>query len=230
MTHPLITLEHGKLAYTLDFVAITAAAFGLGVATWATGEGWAPLATLALTLAGLLAWTLLEYLLHRFVLHGLQPFSRWHALHHQRPQARIYAPTWLSAGLIAAGILAPLWWLAGLHVACAVTLGVVLGNLGYALAHHAAHGGLRSQRNSFGLGAWCRRLGTWHLAHHGRSHARAHYGVSTRLWDHLFGTAHPHQARRRGLPPAALCGAARPADAAGPQTLPMLRLEQRESP
>jgi hypothetical protein len=56
----------------------------------------------ALALLGLVAWTLLEYALHRFVLHGLQPFRTWHAEHHRRPRALIGTPTILSATLIAA--------------------------------------------------------------------------------------------------------------------------------
>ena len=48
---------------------------------------------MALALLGLVAWTLLEYVLHRFVLHGMQPFQAWHAEHHRRPQALIGTPT-----------------------------------------------------------------------------------------------------------------------------------------
>lgn len=192
MSFSLITLEHSRLAYRLDFVATAAAVTGLGLGALATRAGSSVANSSALVLAGWVSWTLLEYGLHRFVLHGVQPFRRWHALHHQRPAARIYAPTWLSGALVAGGVLLPMWWLAGRHVALAFTFGLVLGNLGYAWAHHVAHHvAIRGGR------AWPRRLRAWHVLHHGRSHARAHYGVSTALWDHVFRTAHPRPAPGR---------------------------------
>ena len=52
-------------------------------------------------LAGAATWTFLEYVLHRFVLHGVAPFSDWHRQHHLRPLALICSPTVLSAALFA---------------------------------------------------------------------------------------------------------------------------------
>lgn len=53
-------------------------------------------------LAGWLAWTGIEYALHRWVLHRLPPFKRLHEAHHARPTAYIGTPTWPSAALFLA--------------------------------------------------------------------------------------------------------------------------------
>jgi sterol desaturase/sphingolipid hydroxylase (fatty acid hydroxylase superfamily) len=195
MNRPLITLEHSRLAQVLDFVFIGAAAAALGWAAVATAKGSPAWVGGVLVGAGFLAWTLLEYLLHRYVLHGLQPFRGWHALHHQRPRARIYAPTWLGAVLFAVGILAPLWLLVGEHAAMAIGCGVVLGNLAYAVAHHQVH-----QPHSMAPAGWQGRRLARHRRHHGARHAESYFGVSTVLWDHVFDTARPRQVRLRYQP------------------------------
>ena len=138
-----------------------------------------------LVLAGLAGWTLLEYALHRFVLHGLRPFSDWHAEHHHRPAALICAPTILSASLIAALVFLPAWALGGLWPACAITLGVLGGYLAYAITHHATHHWRASNR-------WTRQRKRWHALHHDRHRGPGHYGVTTSFWDHLLGQGVNH--------------------------------------
>jgi cyclopropane-fatty-acyl-phospholipid synthase len=46
-------------------------------ANWSSGPG--------LMAAGLCSWTLLEYLLHRLMLHRVEPFRGWHLQHHLHP-------------------------------------------------------------------------------------------------------------------------------------------------
>ena len=78
----LLSLEHSHAAYLADFafyagaVLVLAAALLVGCprAQWLEMAG--------LTVAGLASWSAIEYALHRFVLHGLQPFKSWHAVHH----------------------------------------------------------------------------------------------------------------------------------------------------
>ena len=87
----LFSLEHSKAAYRLDFAVYGAAVAALAVVLLVAApreQGWQ---IVALVLLGLASWTAIEYALHRFVLHGMQPFSRWHAEHHERPQALICA-------------------------------------------------------------------------------------------------------------------------------------------
>jgi sterol desaturase/sphingolipid hydroxylase (fatty acid hydroxylase superfamily) len=86
----LFTLEHSKTAYQADLVFYSVAV--VGVATWLMAGGpraqWVALAVCVLV--GAAAWTAMEYGAHRFVLHGIRPFSRWHALHHRRGEWPAY--------------------------------------------------------------------------------------------------------------------------------------------
>jgi sterol desaturase/sphingolipid hydroxylase (fatty acid hydroxylase superfamily) len=176
----LMSFEHGRHAYVADFVfygsvvAVLSAALLLGVPR---GQA---LQTGTVVVLGVVAWTLLEYALHRWVLHKLPPFSRWHAQHHARPRALICAPTLLSAALIAGLIFLPALLLAGLWPAVALTLGVLVGYLAYAVAHHTIHHGQ-------GGGAWLRQRRRRHAQHHHLAAPRC-FGVSTGLWDHAFGS------------------------------------------
>lgn len=188
-----LTIEPSRWAYRADFCVYGAALLALGAALLA---GPADPRLLAWGLAGLLGWTLLEYLLHRFVLHGLPPFKRWHAEHHRRPQALIAAPTLLTAGLFAALLLPAARWLAG-GPALALSFGLLGGYLAYALIHHAMHQPGPAAAMRVGR-RWRQRRRQWHALHHrrmapvtGTMPARAapgHYGVSTAFWDRVFRT------------------------------------------
>jgi hypothetical protein len=98
----LLTTEHGKAGYLADFFLYAAASATMGVLLAVVSPYVRHAEMLAFALLGLVAWTLVEYVLHRFVLHGIQPFRAWHAEHHRRPRALIGTPTILSAALIAA--------------------------------------------------------------------------------------------------------------------------------
>jgi sterol desaturase/sphingolipid hydroxylase (fatty acid hydroxylase superfamily) len=177
----LLTTEHGKSGYRADFILYGLAATALG--SFLAFEGprarWPE--TASFTLLGLAGWTLVEYGLHRFVLHGLQPFRRWHAEHHRRPQALIGTPTILSAALIAALVFMPALLLGDLWRACALTFGLMTGYFIYAITHHAVHHWRpRSE--------WARRRRRAHALHHGSVAPMARYGVTSAFWDVVFGT------------------------------------------
>lgn len=189
----LLSLEHSRAAYRADFILHGAAVAAMAALLLVRGPREHGLALAAFTLAGLVGWSVLEYALHRYVLHGLQPFQHWHGQHHQRPTALICTPTVMSAALIVTLVLLPAWALAGLWSACALTLGVTAGYLAYALTHHALH----HWHADF---AWLRRRKHWHAMHH-RMGQSACYGVTSPLWDHVFGSAAPP--RRPGPAPRA---------------------------
>ena len=181
-------LVHADFAFYGSLVLVFA---GVTVADAPPGQVWQ---TAAWVLAGLAGWTLAEYGLHRFVLHGVQPFARWHALHHARPQALIATPTLLTAALFAALVVAPAWWLLLSWRAAALVLGVAIGYLAYIAMHHAVHHGPAGS-------AWLKPHKHWHAAHH-RAGARVCYGVSLPLWDHVFGSARAGVRQRTdGAPP-----------------------------
>lgn len=138
-------------------------------------------ALLAAAVLGFLAWSLVEYALHRFVLHGLPPFKHWHETHHERPFALIGSSTPVSMTAFAALVFWPLSAVNGPWIALAATLGMTLGYLLYVIVHHATH-------------HWRARPGSWMQARK-RDHARHHrpgaegwYGVTTPFWDRVFGT------------------------------------------
>lgn len=185
----LLSFEHSPLAYRSDFIVYGLAV--LAMAAWlvaGTPRGDIA-ASLGGVLTGLLLWTALEYVLHRWVLHGLEPFRHWHAVHHQRPQARIGSPTLLTAALFTGLIYLPAQWLASRHPSPlwgsvperALTLGVIAGYLLYSVLHHVLHhvrhnvghhaghhAGHQAPRPGppRGPARWLQERRRWHAQHH----------------------------------------------------------------
>lgn len=142
-------------------------------------------------LAGLAWWTLLEYLLHRFVFHHFpRTLGRRHLQHHAQPRVRRLARAPLPSslgGLALHGLVGtPFLGLAG---AGAFVTGVALGYLGYEWIHWQVHYGRRAARR------WP-VLRRHHLLHH-HAHPGSRFGVSTRVWDRIFRSMRP-----AGRPPA----------------------------
>ncbi|MDE2400725.1 MAG: sterol desaturase family protein [Burkholderiales bacterium] len=181
----LFNLENSKSGYRVDFVLYGAASVLMAVVLIIAGprdRGW-EIVTLVLT--GLVAWTFLEYALHRFVLHGLKPFRTWHVEHHRHPAALICTPTILIGALIAALVLLPALVLADLWRAYALSFGLLAGCLVYAITHHALH-----HWNMHG--AWFMRRKRWHALHHDSRNSPlgrpGYYGVTSSFWDHVLGS------------------------------------------
>jgi sterol desaturase/sphingolipid hydroxylase (fatty acid hydroxylase superfamily) len=180
----LFSIEHSQTAYRADF-----AFYAIGVSSLAVFLTWQGppserLDIVLLTILGLFGWSLLEYLVHRFVLHGVQPFARWHAAHHERPMALIGAPTLLTAALFFTVCFMPAWLLGDVWQASALTLGLVAGYLVYGLTHHAVH--------HWRVGrSWLRQLKLAHALHHHGERAGerpGRYGVTSGWWDRVFGS------------------------------------------
>lgn len=182
-----VSMEHGKRAYWADILLYLGAVMLLAMLLAARGPSQRQLSLLAVALAGLLGWTLFEYLLHRVVLHALPPFKRWHAMHHRRPAALIGTPTLLSAPLFATlFFLLPLW-LGDFWLACALSLGVLAGYSVYSLTHHAIHHGT-------GRSPLLLHLRRRHARHH-QGGVGGNYGVTSGLWDRVFGSSLPPRIR-----------------------------------
>nr|WP_315196058.1 sterol desaturase family protein [uncultured Aquabacterium sp.] len=177
----ILSIEHSKLMYVSDLVS-----YAIGVSlmsAWMALEAPASrqLVLWVTMLLGLLAWSPVEYIVHRFILHGLEPFRSWHAVHHQRPRALIGAPTLLTMPAFFALVFVPLWWLADAWLACAFTAGLVSGYLVYALVHHDAHHGHPALP---GL----KQRQRMHALHHCDQTGRGRYGVTSDWWDRLCRT------------------------------------------
>lgn len=177
----VVSFEFGRTAYRADFLvyAVAVAALTLLLALSAPAGRWTLLA--GCVAAGLALWSLAEYGLHRWVLHRVRPFSRWHAEHHRRPTARIGTPTALSAALFVALVFLPAWLLGGTWPAVALLLGMLTGYLAYALTHHAVHHAAHD-------GAWLRRRRRAHARHHQSGGGGLCYGVTSSFWDRALGT------------------------------------------
>jgi sterol desaturase/sphingolipid hydroxylase (fatty acid hydroxylase superfamily) len=144
-----------------------------------------PGALVAALLAGAFAWTLAEYVLHRVVFHQLSRAAlgaKEHRQHHAQPDW--FAPAWqngLAALAVTALMLPGLALAVGPALAAAFTAGFIAMYLAYEVLHRRCH--THPPRGRYGR--WRRRN---HFAHHFADPHRAH-GVTTPLWDHVFGTA-----------------------------------------
>jgi|HubBroStandDraft_1064217.scaffolds.fasta_scaffold97768_2 sterol desaturase/sphingolipid hydroxylase (fatty acid hydroxylase superfamily) len=183
-----------KNAYYADFVvyALLIAALILSAAVGPDRTG--QIKWLAAFIVGIALWTLLEYLLHRFVLHQMPTFSDMHGVHHDLPRAFVGTPTWVSLSILALAIFVPAWRGISLNVAGGLMAGVMLGFLWYGIVHHVIHH-RRPRFLASRLTASIHR----HLRHH-YSDRPGNFGVTTVLWDLLFGTLdapRPRRARSR---------------------------------
>lgn len=176
----LFDIRHSRSAYLADFAFYGLIIIGLALILILSKSTLSGIKVGLIVLLGLISWTLIEYMLHRFVLHHLAPFSHWHAAHHRKPKALICAPTIVSATLIAVLVFFPALLIAGLEIANAFTLGILVGYLLYAITHHAIHH-WHSNNN------WLNQRKNWHTRHHHHTQI-SNYGVTTNFWDYVFST------------------------------------------
>jgi sterol desaturase/sphingolipid hydroxylase (fatty acid hydroxylase superfamily) len=133
---------------------------------------------------GLVAWTLLEYVLHRFAGHSKlvgKRVRKEHFMHHATPDYFTSLPRKLVLAvpvlsLLAAATVPLLGWATGL----AIVAGTASGWTFYELLHKATH--IRGPQNAYG--EWARR----HHLHHHFQNPKANHGVTTPIWDWVFGT------------------------------------------
>jgi sterol desaturase/sphingolipid hydroxylase (fatty acid hydroxylase superfamily) len=154
--------------------------------------------------SGLVLWTLVEYGMHRFVLHQIPYLADMHEAHHDDPTGFVGTPTWLSLAMIGCGALLPLWWEAGVGLATAFTAGIAIGYLCYVGVHHVVHHWRIAPATYL---YWLNRR---HALHH-HAPLPCNFGVTTGVWDWMFGTAFPG-ANRACPSEAALDGSFRGSD------------------
>lgn len=158
-------------------------------------------AVAGLAAAGLFFWTFLEYLLHRFIFHFHFDKSKEvqndlsfliHGIHHDFPNDadRLVMPPVITL-VVAVVVGAPLWFLLGRHAFYPFFGATVLGYIWYDLTHYALH-----HVKAFTL--WGRSQKQYHMVHHYQT-PEIRYGVTTPLWDIVFGT-YPWGKRASELP------------------------------
>lgn len=131
--------------------------------------------------AGLAGWTLVEYLLHRLLFHHVPILARLHERHHNSPEDLIGTPAWASALIALTAVATPAVAMLGFDLGTAATAGMVTGYLWYVLIHYATH------HWQPGKGSYLYRARLHHARHHYVSQA-GNFGVTTGVWDRVFGT------------------------------------------
>jgi sterol desaturase/sphingolipid hydroxylase (fatty acid hydroxylase superfamily) len=134
--------------------------------------------------AGTLTWSFLEYVIHRWLGHDRRfrrnLFAVEHIRHHV--EGNYFAPGWkkgIAASVVAAALGVPALLLGG-----AVGLAWVGGLLAFYGTYEALHR-FEHVRPSYGpYGRWARRH---HFTHHFVD-GRCNHGVTSPLWDFVFGT------------------------------------------
>jgi sterol desaturase/sphingolipid hydroxylase (fatty acid hydroxylase superfamily) len=148
-----------------------------------------PAGWLAFTLsigAGLLFWTFVEYVMHRFVFHFV-PKSKWglrlhfifHGVHHDYPNdaMRLVLPPSVSIPLATGFYFLFVWVLPAPYVP-AFYAAFMAGYLFYDISHYALH------HANFKSALW-KKLKHHHMLHHYAEPDKG-YGVSSALWDKIF--------------------------------------------
>jgi len=143
---------------------------------------------IALTfLGGIFFWSFFEYIAHRFIFHWvsdsprIQKFSYiLHGNHHHYPRdrQRLFMPP-VPSLIFASTIFTLMWLIMGQNVFMFFP-GFVLGYLMYGSMHYAIH----AWNPPF---KWMKPLWRNHHLHHYKNEHNG-YGVSSTLWDHVFGT------------------------------------------
>ena len=144
-------------------------------------------------LLGLFLWTLSEYLLHRFLFH-FPAKTEWqkrlsflmHGVHHAQPRdkTRLVMPPAVSIPL--AAIFYGLFYVAFTYVlmipnwTAPVFAGFIIGYIIYDMTHYATHH-VSMKKGYF------RMVRQQHMHHHFQTPDKR-FGVSSPLWDYVFGT------------------------------------------
>jgi cyclopropane-fatty-acyl-phospholipid synthase len=145
-------------------------------------------------LAGAAAWTLLEYLVHRYILHGPFPdgpglarrflhrrFDHLHVEHHQRPWDGHHINGSVGDTLPFVVLLGGLASLAPLHTLPVFLVGLVQSYVVEEWIHHSVHYYNFDSR-------YFRYIRRHHLYHHSRHGARLAFGLTSHVWDVAWGT------------------------------------------
>ena len=140
-----------------------------------------------LFLVGILLWTLLEYLIHRYIFH-YDPKTRLgkrlhyviHGVHHDYPNdaRRLVMPPSISVPL--AFLFYGVFLLIFGYLTPSVFAGLVFGYLCYDMLHYATHHFPMKR----GVWLWLKQ---YHLRHHYKDD-QIGYGISSPLWDYVFRT------------------------------------------
>ena len=183
----IVRMSTTRTNYWLEFAftgslatALLGAGVGLHQGSW--------LAAFFTVLAGLVAFSFIEYLFHRWIFHGPDSmYRRGHDAHHLNPKGYDALPFFLPS-VILLGLAVLFTLLMPRSLACLLTGAIAFGYVSYGLSHYIIHA--RRFRHPL-LREWAAN----HHIHH--FHPEANFGVTTSLWDHLLGTRYRRPVRPR---------------------------------
>ncbi|MES2559549.1 MAG: sterol desaturase family protein [Bacteroidota bacterium] len=134
------------------------------------------------SIAGAFMWTLIEYLIHRFLFHIKESKFQYliHGVHHEFPRdkERLMMPP--LPGLMLVLFFFGCWYLLFADKVYAFMSGFVFCYVVYTFIHYIIHAWKPIKGFKF--------LWTHHHKHHNPAFEDTCYGVSTPLWDYVFGT------------------------------------------
>jgi sterol desaturase/sphingolipid hydroxylase (fatty acid hydroxylase superfamily) len=171
----------------LVYLVLTTLAMGFAIA-W-TASPWPPVLAAVVVV---MVYPLVEYLMHRFVLHA--PFlyrhkataalwKRIHFDHHQNPNdlAELFGALYTTLPTIFL-IATPVGWFVGGPAGSAAAFATALALFaGYEFCHCVQHLPFTPRRQ------WLRTLKKHHLAHHFHSE-QGNFGITSIIWDRVLGT------------------------------------------
>lgn len=137
--------------------------------------------------AGVFSWTFLEYVIHRFLGHrkkGNNPITSEHHRHHR--EGGYFAPLWKKF-VLAAIVVSALTLLMGGFSGWLNGVLFASGLVGMYLVYEVFHKLLHIWAPLTLYGRWARKH---HFYHHFKSPSKNH-GVTTPIWDIIFGTHAP---------------------------------------
>ena len=168
-------------------------------APWAASVGFALAPCVAMLVGGLLLWTLVEYVIHRFLFHAdeavpdagaaLVLHFLLHGIHHKVPmdRYRLVMPPALFAALAASvyalttpliagalGVPRPMW--------NALYGAVIAGYVCYDMVHYGQHHAHLARASYLG------QMKAYHMKHHFSGQQGVGFGITTKFWDRVFGT------------------------------------------
>jgi sterol desaturase/sphingolipid hydroxylase (fatty acid hydroxylase superfamily) len=157
--------------YYADFFITPPITLALAIASlWSAASMWWPI----WFVCGLVAWTLYEYVTHRWISHRVWFLRDAHYLHHEKQLDYIAVPPAMTLAFYAI-----FWGLFGFQ-SSSIMVGFSTGYIAYSAAHTAFHYA-RIRPGDFWFDAKRR-----HALHH--SNDKENFGVTSPIWDFAFGT------------------------------------------
>jgi sterol desaturase/sphingolipid hydroxylase (fatty acid hydroxylase superfamily) len=159
-----------------------------------------PATALATFVAGLAFWTWVEYLIHRWILHGRFPdgpgfrhvshflFDHLHLEHHKRPwdgnhiNGTLKDSAWFVLPIFLASLLLPAWSLTCFFA------GVIQAGIAEEWVHHSVH--FYHFNNLY-----FRYIKRHHMYHHSPKGDNEGFGLTNGFWDMVYGTRIPAPVR-----------------------------------